>query len=242
MTPTRKSNASPIDIEAQGDAEERRLDAAREILERISDLGPESLEARAYDQLKALIGEGALLNALGGMLRHVRTAESLLAADKDRKSENATAIRQLRSIKSLLEQRQKRAIADSRVNAFIDATFPLGFIRELPDAIAYFEGDNERKPARQVIGLGKQSGGGINPRSKLSIRHASVGRCVEEIQHSTGENVDEAVVKICNKSVGILAATLFGLKAATAYNVAKWRQQWVDGRGYLDPGDNDTLE
>ena len=46
MTPTRKSNASPIDIEAQGDAEERRLDAAREILERISDLGPESLEAR----------------------------------------------------------------------------------------------------------------------------------------------------------------------------------------------------
>ena len=53
---------------------------------------PGIARSAAYDQLKAIMGEGSLLNALGGMLRQVRTAESLLAADKDRKSENATAI------------------------------------------------------------------------------------------------------------------------------------------------------
>ena len=174
------------------------------------------------------MGEGSLLNALVAMQRQVRTNESLLAADKNRKRENETAISKLRSIASLLEQRQKRAITNARVNTFFDLTFPLGFIRELPDAIAYFEGDNERPPARQAIGLGKKSGGGAGKRSKLSIKHTAVGRCAEEIQHATGEN--------CDKSVGVLAAMMFGLEEI---NVARWRKQWVQAVAYPEPGDDE---
>ena len=38
---------------------------------------------------------------------------------------------------------------------------------------------------------------------------------------------------------------MFGLEAATANNVAKWRKQWgrrTDRARYLTPGDNETLE
>jgi hypothetical protein len=223
VRPSRRNNKSQLDAEAQDDPEERWLNAAREIRERIDALGPESPERHAYDQLKALRGEGSLLHALGAMLRQVRMAESRLAADQNRKRENASAISKLRSIASLLERRQRRAIADARVNAFIDATFPIGFIRELPDGIAYFEADDARPPARQVLGLGGHSGGGSNPRSKLSIRHAAVGRCAEECRGATGEN--------CDKPVGILAATMFDLKDATAKNVERWREQYVRALG-----------
>ena len=87
MRPTRRNNKSQLDAEAQDDPEERWLNAAREIHERIGALGPESPEGRAYDQLKAIMGEGSLIDALQKMLRQVRTTESLLAADKNRKKE-----------------------------------------------------------------------------------------------------------------------------------------------------------
>jgi hypothetical protein len=229
MRSTRKNNTSQLDAEAQGDPQELLHNAVRNILERIDKLDPKSPEGRAYDQLKELMGEGSLLDALQKMLRQVRMAEGRLAADKDRKRENALAIKKLHSIASLLAQRQMRAIADARVNAFMDFTFPLGFIRELEGAIDYFEGDDEGPSARQVIGLGKHSGGGADPRSKLSIKHAVVGRCAEEIHGATGKN--------CDKPVGTLAAMMFGLKDATAYNVEKWRKQWVDAVAYSEPGD-----
>jgi hypothetical protein len=235
MRSPRRSNKSQLDVEAQDDPEERWLNAAREIRERIDALGPESPEGRAYDQLRALMGEGSLLHALGAMLRQVRMAESRLAADQDRKRENASAISKLHSIASLLERRQKRAIADARVNTFFDLTFPLGFIRELPDAIAYFEGDNERPPARHVLGLGKHSGGGANPRSNQSIKHAAVGRCAEEIQGSTGKN--------CDKPIAILAAMMFGgLEGTTATDVERWRKQYVRAVANPEPGDDKGFE
>jgi hypothetical protein len=234
MTPTRRSNTSQLDAEAQGDPDERWRKAAGEILEQINAKGPQSPERRAYDQLKEIMGEGSLIDALQRMLRQVLTNESLLAADKGRKRENETAISKLRSLTSLLDQRQRRAIVDARINAVFDLTFPLGFIRELPNAIAYFEGDDERLPARQVIGLGKKSGGGVHKRSKLSIRHNAVGRCAEEAQRTTGVN--------CDKPIGILATMMFGLEGVTASEVEQWRKQWVDGRAYPNPGDNDTLE
>jgi hypothetical protein len=227
VRPTRKKTASQLDAEAQEDPEERWLNAAREIRERIDILGPESPEGRAYDQLEALLGEGSLIDALQRMLRQVRMAESRLAADQSqkRKKENASATSKLRWVASLLERRERRAIADARVNVFMDFTFPGGFIRELPNAIAYFEGDDEGPSARQVIGLGAKSGGGGKARSKLSIRHAVVGRCAEEIHGVTGEN--------CDKPVGILAAMMFeGLKDATATNVGRWRKQWVRAVGF----------
>jgi hypothetical protein len=234
MRATRRNNTSQLDVEAQGDPEERRRSVAREIRERIGALDPESPERHAYDQLKALMGEGWLIDALQKMQRQVRTAESLLAADKNRKRDNASAISRLRWVASLLEQRQRRAIADARVNNFIDATFPVGFIRALPDAMLYFEGDNEGPWARQVIGLGKHSGGGANPRSKLSIIHAAVGRCAEEIHGATGENCDEAV--------GVLAAMLFDLEDATANNVERWRKQRVLAVANPEPGDDEGFE
>jgi hypothetical protein len=223
MRPSRRNNKSQLDAEAQDDSEERWGNTAREICEYIERRGPESSEGRAYDQLKALMGEGSLLHALGAMLRQVRIAESRLAADKNRKKENASATSKLRWVAALLERRQKRAIADARVNTFFDLTFPLGFIRELPNAIAYFEGDNELPSARLVLGLGKHSGGGANRRSKLSIKHAAVGRCAEEAQAATGEN--------CDKPVGVLAAMMFGLEDATATNVERWREQYVRAVG-----------
>jgi hypothetical protein len=197
MRPTRKKAASQLEAEAQGDPEELWRAAVHEIRQHIDALGTESPEGRAYAQLKALMGEGSLLHALGTMLRQVRMAESRLAADLGRKKENASAISKLRSVAALLERRQERAVADVRVNAFIDLTFPLGFIRELTDGIAYFEADNEGPSARRVIGLGKHSGGGANLRSILSIKHAAVGRCAEEAKQATGKN--------CDKPVGVLA-------------------------------------
>ena len=226
MTPARRNNTSPIDVEAQGDPEEQWRNAARKIYERIVALGPESPEGRAYDQLEALMGEGWLMDVLQRMLRQVRTAEGLLAADKNRKREKEAAINKLRSLTSLLKRRQRRAMADARVNAFMDGTFPLGLIRELPDAIAYFEGDNKRPSARKVIGLGGHSGGGVNKRSKLSIKHAVIGRCAEEIRIAT-EKLQIATSENCDEAVGILAAMMFGLKDATPSNVERWRKQWV---------------
>jgi hypothetical protein len=169
------------------------------------------------------MGEGSLLHALGAMLRQVRMAESRLAADRDWKRENALGPKYLKWLKTTFERRQRRAIADARVYTFIDGTFPLGLIRELPDGIAYFEGDDERWSAHQVLGLGKHSGGGSNKRSNRSIRHAAVGRCAEECQGVTSEN--------CDKPIGILAAMMFGLEDATAKNVERWRKQWVRAIG-----------
>jgi hypothetical protein len=115
VRPPRRNNKSPLDAEAQDDPEERWVNAAREIRERIERLGPGSPEGRAYGQLKALMGEGSLLHALGAMLRQVRMAESRLAADRDRKRENALGPKYLKWLKTTFERRQRRAIADARV-------------------------------------------------------------------------------------------------------------------------------